>query len=239
MIIELNKNLLKFEEKQMMGDLSIFFQNFLNLHHESEIHISSKCLTLINALLERFDTSNPNLNGEMTAIIFVPKRIVAKYLKILLQNYIESNNLFQMRIDFIIGHHNVSLKQRTSNEEFIKKIENFTDISSSENDIFNEILKKQLFYQDTKTIMQKPPNLIDLRFKFPDQLRTIRSFKNKLINILISTSVTEEGLDVPDCNLVISFSEPKTIKSFIQLKGRARKENSEYIILSPESKVII
>jgi len=225
------------EEKQiLMTDLSIFFQQFLNTHIQSEVHISNKCLTLINVLMDRFE-NNQNVNEEMTAIIFVSKRLLAKHLKILLQNYVESNNLPQMKIDFIIGHHNIYFKQRTSNEEFIKRIEDFSEITSCQNDIINEVFSKQLFYQENNKKEQKSHNLIDMRFKLPDQIRTIRSFRKKQINILISTSVTEEGLDIPDCNLVISFSEPKTIKSFIQLKGRARKENSEYLILSQESKV--
>ena len=236
MILEINTNILKTEEKQLlMTDLTIFFQDFLNSQRNLENHISSKCLSLVNVLIDRFD--NTNINEEITAIIFVSKRLLAKYLKILLQKYFESNNMSQLKIDFIIGHHNIYYKQRVSNDEFIKRIEDFSEINSCENDIINEVFTKRLFYQEINKKEHKFPNLIDIKFKLPEQIKTLRSFRNKQINILISTSVTEEGLDVPDCNLVISFSEPKTIKSFIQLKGRARKEKSEYLILSPESKV--
>ena len=46
--------------------------------------------------------------------------------------------------------------------------------------------------------------------------------------------MTEEGFDIPECNMVVSFDEPRSLKSFIQIKGRARKENSQYIIFATE-----
>ena len=45
--------------------------------------------------------------------------------------------------------------------------------------------------------------------------RTIDDFKNDKINILIATSVIEEGLDVSTCNLVVSINEVLNVKSFI------------------------
>lgn len=56
----------------------------------------------------------------------------------------------------------------------------------------------------------------------------------KKFPILFTTSVTEEGFDIPHCNLVISFNRPDQLKSFIQIKGRARARNSQYIILTFE-----
>ena len=50
--------------------------------------------------------------------------------------------------------------------------------------------------------------------------------------MLITTSVTEEGFDIPGCNLVVSFDTPFSLKSYIQIKGRARKRNSRYIIFT-------
>lgn len=52
--------------------------------------------------------------------------------------------------------------------------------------------------------------------------------------MLISTSVTEEGFDIPGCNKVISFDTPFSMKAYIQIKGRARKKNSIYYIFTSE-----
>lgn len=74
-----------------------------------------------------------------------------------------------------------------------------------------------------------------------EQQDTIRRFKGsnllpgeKEINILVATSVIEEGLDVTNCNVVISYNITKSLRAFIQIKGRARREDSKYIVLVPE-----
>jgi ERCC4-related helicase len=47
--------------------------------------------------------------------------------------------------------------------------------------------------------------------------------------------VVEEGLDIPDCNLVFRFNKPPNFSSYMQSKGRARaKENASYVLLIAE-----
>ena len=49
--------------------------------------------------------------------------------------------------------------------------------------------------------------------------------------MLIATNVVEEGLDVSECNLVICMNELLNVKAFIQMKGRARQKDSNFIFL--------
>ena len=63
---------------------------------------------------------------------------------------------------------------------------------------------------------------------------TLTKFRKGEVNVLVSTSVVEEGLDIPSCNLVIKFDFPTTYRSYIQSKGRARKEGSLYLLLVEE-----
>ena len=60
----------------------------------------------------------------------------------------------------------------------------------------------------------------------------IKQFNEDKFNILIGTSAIEEGLDIQSCNAVSTLVELRTPKSFIQIKGRARKSGSDFIIFT-------
>ena len=60
----------------------------------------------------------------------------------------------------------------------------------------------------------------------------VKDFNENKFDILIGTSAVEEGLDIQSCNAVISLAEIQTPKSYIQMKGRARKTNSRFYIFS-------
>jgi len=64
-----------------------------------------------------------------------------------------------------------------------------------------------------------------------DQSGTIKKFRRGEVNLMVATSVAEEGLDVSACNLVVCFDPPMSAKSFIQHRGQARQAGSEYVIL--------
>ncbi|KAF7911515.1 uncharacterized protein EAE98_011985 [Botrytis deweyae] len=68
----------------------------------------------------------------------------------------------------------------------------------------------------------------EMHITFRSQTLTMHDFRNGKINCLIATSVAEEGLDIPDCNLVVRFDLYNTVIQYIQSRGRARHVNSRY-----------
>ncbi|XP_042485493.1 endoribonuclease Dicer homolog 3a [Macadamia integrifolia] len=63
------------------------------------------------------------------------------------------------------------------------------------------------------------------------QKKTLDSFRRGEVNLLFTTDVAEEGIHVPDCSSIIRFDLPKTVRSYVQSRGRARQPDSQYVIM--------
>ena len=68
-----------------------------------------------------------------------------------------------------------------------------------------------------------------------DQEHVLEDFRTGQKNLIVTTSVLEEGIDISSCRIVICFDLPKNPISFIQRRGRARQPNSKFILIIPES----
>lgn len=69
--------------------------------------------------------------------------------------------------------------------------------------------------------------LVDRR----SQKQALATFREGQANIIVATSVLEEGIDVQACNVVACFGLPANLKSYIQRRGRARHQHSRYGML--------
>ncbi|KAF4092896.1 hypothetical protein AMELA_G00027430 [Ameiurus melas] len=65
-----------------------------------------------------------------------------------------------------------------------------------------------------------------------EQKETIKTFREGHLNLLISTSVAEEGLDIPECNVVIRYGLLTNEIAQQQASGRARAKNSVYSVVA-------
>ncbi|XP_054159182.1 endoribonuclease Dicer-like [Oppia nitens] len=66
------------------------------------------------------------------------------------------------------------------------------------------------------------------------QQDVIDRFRNESLNLIIATSVLEEGLDIRKCNVVIRYDRLNTFREYLQSKGRARAENACYYMMTSE-----
>ena len=60
---------------------------------------------------------------------------------------------------------------------------------------------------------------------------TLRDFKIGDKNLIVSTSVAEEGIDIQACGSVVRFDVPPNVVSWAQSRGRARRKRSSFVIM--------
>ncbi|XP_047466582.1 endoribonuclease Dicer [Mugil cephalus] len=82
------------------------------------------------------------------------------------------------------------------------------------------------------SIGKNQPRNKQMEVEFRKQEEVLRKFRAHETNLLIATSIVEEGVDIPKCNLVVRFDLPTEYRSYVQSKGRARAPVSNYIMLS-------
>ena len=69
-----------------------------------------------------------------------------------------------------------------------------------------------------------------------DQIIRINDFAEGKSRLIVTSPVLEEGFDVPPCDLVVAFTAPQSLISFIQMRGRTRNQDSVFVILEAEEK---
>uniref|UniRef100_I3NGE2 Endoribonuclease Dicer n=1 Tax=Ictidomys tridecemlineatus TaxID=43179 RepID=I3NGE2_ICTTR len=85
-------------------------------------------------------------------------------------------------------------------------------------------------------IGKNQPRNKQMEAEFRKQEEVLRKFRAHETNLLIATSIVEEGVDIPKCNLVVRFDLPTEYRSYVQSKGRARAPISNYIMLADTDK---
>lgn len=61
----------------------------------------------------------------------------------------------------------------------------------------------------------------------------VKRFRRNELNMIVASSVLEEGVDLQMCNLVMCVDYPKSFRSYVQSKGRARMSTSNFVIMAP------
>ncbi|CAC5388883.1 unnamed protein product [Mytilus coruscus] len=63
----------------------------------------------------------------------------------------------------------------------------------------------------------------------------LEDFRSHKIKLLVATSVGSEGIDVPECNIVMKYNYSGNEINIIQMRGRTRKAGGQAIYISDQS----
>jgi len=141
--------------------------------------------------------------------------------------------------------------------DLFKKGKLINAVNHSLNVLLNDSLNSQILvfshYRDTATHIVDELNKTGIKsFRFVGQASRnndigmnqneqsviLDSFRKKEFNVLVATSIAEEGLDIPEVNLVIFYEPVSSEIRHIQRKGRTgRKSSGSVIILASKDTV--
>jgi Fanconi anemia group M protein len=133
------------------------------------------------------------------------------------------------------GHHLYSINNARNSPNLKSKILVFTQYRDTAKHIV-EVLEKN----DIKTsrFVGQAKRIGDEGMKQDEQAEVLESFRNSDFDVLVATSIAEEGLDIPEVDLVIFYEPISSEIRYIQRRGRAgRKTSGSVIILATKDTI--
>lgn len=200
---------------------------------------AAKAMTLYIIVLERLkrncdDTKMYNLYNAVVTVFEIVKKLLEKEMEL----YDESEKLLKFSSDKVLTLIEIlrEFKAR-SKQEFCSII--FVDRRFTAKILYH-ILKVLTETEEFNYI--KPNFMVGYQnnpynptreglYIAKQNRKVVASFLAKEENLIISTNVLEEGIDIPNCSLVVKFDKPANYRSYVQSKGRARHCQSFYYIM--------
>lgn len=230
----------------LLNDYFTILNNFLSGIKDQNPDLSNS--NEISTLMEEYEDFNKDNVKVMVKIIYKCMETMKQYRKLSTKNLYESDRLKSLRtkIDEIIQQDINNAKEE--GHRIIIFVSNRV-VAESLSKVVNELLKKYdeqnpkiKKYQAVSVVgvnKKKSENALMPKNSVTLLNENIEKFKNGTAQILIGTSTVEEGLDVKSCDVVMVYTDLRTAKAYIQMKGRARKANAKFLVFTPDSEKTI
>ncbi|KRX02757.1 P-loop containing nucleoside triphosphate hydrolase [Pseudocohnilembus persalinus] len=196
-------------------------------------------MLLLEKIKEKLQQKNED--QELKILIFCENRQTAKFLSKQLKYFIKQQfNDDYLKTGHIMGNIDKKNKdvlteqenQKNNQNENVIEIQKLTELNELHYNIKDKLQKQPKNFNKFNT---QETDILKIVFNYKQQKQILSEFKDKSVNLLVSTKVSEEGLNIPSCNLVIAYDGIQTYSSFIQTKGRARHQDSHFMIFVPKT----
>ena len=232
----LRKELPSFDKPQFIGkrEALAFHQNVVQLTKENpqygELLIATSNLIRVQHLRELIESQG--FPQAFQALQKWKKKTQSKALRVFLtdkrtlsiEQAISDSSLIHPKLHHLVIEIKDAFKSASSDSKIII-FSNFRDtVRFLHSALSQEGITSDIFVGHSSTAADKG-------LSSKEQLNVVKEFKDGDLNILISTSVGEEGLDVGNCDLVVFYDSVPSVVRAIQRRGRGRKKKSKVIHL--------
>jgi ERCC4-related helicase len=196
------------------------------------------CLELIESqgsyslktFLDRIDEDGSNTH---TFLLKDPRMME---IKTLVEGIVKEHPKILHLLQLIKDHHHLSsISNERNSSNSNSKILVFTQYRDTAKHIV-EVLEKNGI--KTSRFVGQAKRTGDEGMKQNEQVAVLESFRNSDFDVLVATSIAEEGLDIPEVDLVIFYEPISSEIRYIQRRGRAgRKSPGSVIILATKDTI--
>ena len=136
-----------------------------------------------------------------------------------------------------LEHPKVSELLKVLREQFREKPESKVLVFTQYRDTAKELVEKlNLHGYRAERFVGQADRLGDKGMSQRDQISLIEDFRAGRVNVLVATSIAEEGLDIAECNMVVFYEPVPSEIRLIQRKGRTgRRLPGRVVVLATKS----
>lgn len=173
----------------------------------------------LKAFLDRMEEDG----GKTHSLLLKDPRIIE--IKLLIAGITKEHPKIQRLVE-LIKEHRYSIRDRrnTSNSKILV----FTQYRDTARHIVNILSKNGIL---SSRFVGQAKRQGDEGMKQSEQASVLESFKNGEFDVLVATSIAEEGLDIPEVDLVVFYEPIPSEIRYIQRKGRTGRKSAGMVTI--------
>lgn len=146
-------------------------------------------------------------------------------IKVLIAGITREHPKIQRLVDLVKEHHYYARDRRNSSDS---KILVFTQYRDTARHIVNILSRNGIL---SSRFVGQAKRQGDEGMKQNEQASVLESFKNGEFDVLVATSIAEEGLDIPEVDLVVFYEPIPSEIRYIQRKGRTGRKSAGMVTI--------